>query len=165
MFRRCAPLFVLTLLAVPAAVTAQQPVSSKESGMAAVTASSLKWGPADIPGFVPGMEMAVVAGDPSKPEPYTLRLRFPKDYVFPAHWHPQTENLTVLEGKFVLGMGSKTDKTMLKEYERGDFLTLPGNQPHFGGAKGDNTVIQLHGVGPFGITVTEEIPGAAKKKE
>jgi quercetin dioxygenase-like cupin family protein len=166
MFHRCAPLFVLALLAVPASALAHQPVSSKESGgMSAVAGAALKWTPADIPGFVPGMEMAVVAGDPSKAEPYTLRLRFPKDYVFPAHWHPQTENLTVLEGKFVLGMGSKTDKTMLKEYERGDYLVLPGNQPHFGGAKGDNTVIQLHGVGPFGITVTEEIAGAAKKKE
>ena len=164
MFRRCAPLFVLTLLAVPAAVSAQQPVASKESGMAAVTAASLKWAPADIPGFVPGMEMAVVMGDPSKAEPYTMRLRFPTDYVFPAHWHPQTENLTVISGTFLLGMGAKTDKTALKTYGPGDYLLLPGNMPHFGGVKGGDTVVQLHGVGPFGITVTEEIPGAKKKE-
>jgi quercetin dioxygenase-like cupin family protein len=164
MFRRCAPLFVLTLLAIPATAVSQQPTSStKAAGMASVIATGLKWAPAEIPGFVPGLEMAVVAGDPSKAEPYTLRLRFPADYVFPAHWHPQTENLTVLSGTFLLGMGDKTDKAALKTYTAGDYLYLPGTMPHFGGVKGANVVVQLHGVGPFGITVTEDIPGALKK--
>ena len=165
MFHRTSLLVLMVPLAFPLAAAAQQPTAAqKESGapaMAEVSAASLKWTPAEIPGFVPGLEMAVVSGDPSKTEAYTMRLRLPAGYVFPGHWHPNTEHLTVLSGTFLLAMGEKTDKSALKKYGAGDYLLLPGKMAHFGGAEGA-TVVQLHGVGPFGITVTEQIPGAVK---
>jgi quercetin dioxygenase-like cupin family protein len=161
MLRRTAVAVLLAAFVVPATVQAQQTPSEKASGMAEVTAKSLKWTLAEIPGFVPGMEMAVVSGDPGKEGPYTMRLRFPPGYVFPAHSHPNHENLTVLSGTFKLGMGGKTDKAALKTYGPGDYLFMPANMPHFGGAEGV-TVIQLHGVGPFDIKVVEQIAGAAK---
>ena len=161
MLRRSALLAVVAALAVPAGTAAQQVVTQKASGMAEVTAKSLQWVPANIPGLVPGMEMAVVSGDPGKEGPYTMRLRFPAGYAFPAHWHPQDENLTVLSGTFLLGMGDKTNAAALKTYGPGDYLLLPGTMPHFGRVEGV-TVIQLHGVGPFDLKVVEQIPGAAK---
>jgi len=160
MVRRSA-LAALAALVLPAIAVAQQPTSSKASPMAEVTASSLKWTPAAIPGFVPGMEMTIVSGDPSKEGAYTMRLRFPDGYAFPAHWHPNDENLTVLSGTFLLGMGDKTNTAALKTYGPGDYLFMPKTIPHFGGAKGV-TVIQLHGTGPFDIKVVEQIAGAAK---
>ena len=163
MHRRAILAVLIAAFVVPASAQAQQPAATEKAStaMKEVPAKSLQWTPAAIPGFVPGMEMAVVSGDPSKAEPYTMRLRFPDGYAFPAHFHPNDENVTVLSGKFQLGMGGKTDKSALKTYVPGDYLYMPANNPHFGGAVGE-TVIQLHGVGPFSVTVSEEIPGAAR---
>lgn len=163
MFRRS--LAILTLaLAMPAIVTAQQP--SKESGLEAMTevaAASLNWGPLELPGFAPGLGIAVIHGDPAAEGLYTIRLRFPAGYKFPAHNHPNPENLTVVSGTFLLGMGDKTDASAIKKYGPGDFLWIPGKMSHFGGVE-DETIIQLHGNGPFGVTVTEGPAAEAKKK-
>jgi hypothetical protein len=70
--------------------------------------------------------------------------------MFPAHFHPMAENLTVMSGTFLLGMGAKADNAKLVTYAPGTFMSIPGKMPHFGGAKGA-TVIQLHGQAPFKI--------------
>ena len=100
------------------------------------------------------MRMAVVSGDPGAAAPYVLRLSFPAGYKFPAHWHPRPENLTMLSGTLELGMGDTRDETKLKRYTAGDFLWIDARHPHFGGAVGE-TVVQLHGTGPFTIEVVE----------
>src|SRR5262245_65015313 len=51
-----------------------------------------KWGPAP-PALPPGAEIAVLSGDPGKPAPYAVRLRFPANYKIPAHSHPTDENV------------------------------------------------------------------------
>jgi quercetin dioxygenase-like cupin family protein len=150
-------------LAVPLTVSAQQLEKQSGAGMAAAHGNLLTWAPLDVPGFLPGMKVAVLDGDPEKAGPYTLRLQFPAGYRFPGHSHPNTENLTVISGKFLLGMGEKTDIRQLKVFEPGDYLNIPPNMPHFGGSDVE-TVIQLHGTGPFAINVTEQLPGARAAK-
>lgn len=116
-------------------------------------ATALTWGPIQPPGFDAGMEIAVVNGDPSVAgQPYVVRLRFRDGYRFPPHFHPLTENVTVLEGEFLLAMGERADEAQLRTYKPGDYLFIEGNHPHFGGARGV-TSIQLHGSGPFNIIV------------
>ena len=143
-------------MAAPAAAAA---APAAPADMSEMRGSALKFAPLDIPGFVPGMKVAVLSGDPFKEGPYTIRLWFPAGYKFPAHWHPGVENLTVISGTFKLAMGDKTDAAKLQTYTPGDFLWIPPQHPHFGGAEGE-TVIQLHGPGPFGVTVTEKMEGA-----
>ena len=150
-------------LAVPLSADAQQLIKQSGDGMAAAYGKLLSWAPLDVPGFLPGMKLAVLEGDPQKTGTYTLRLQFPAGYRFPGHSHPNTENLTVISGKFLLGMGEKTDIRELKVYEPGDFLNIPPQMAHFGGADVE-TVIQLHGTGPFAINVTEQLPGARAAK-
>ena len=126
--------------------------------MSVVTAGSVTWTDAKIPGFAPGMKMAVVHGNPDAAgAPYTLRLSFPDGYRFPAHWHPKVENLTVLSGTLLLAMGERADEAKLKTYGSGDYLNITGSKPHFGGARGA-TVIQLHGEGPFAINLVGAAP-------
>jgi hypothetical protein len=43
------------------------------------TLTDARWGPAP-PMLPPGAQIAVLAGDPSKPAPYTVRLKFPANY-------------------------------------------------------------------------------------
>lgn len=161
MSRRTSMAAIAFLVALPLLATdAQQPVQAGTEAMAAIRGDALKWGPVEVPGFAPGLELAVVAGDPAKPAPYTLRLRFPSDYAFPAHWHPMTENLTVLSGQFLLAMGETRDDAALQTYGPGDYLLLPGRMPHYGRVNGP-TVVQLHGMGPFEIKLAGE--GMQKK--
>lgn len=112
-------------------------------------AAGLSFQPLEVPGFKSGMRVAVIHGDPMGKGDYTIRLKFPAGYTFPAHYHPNAEHLTVLSGTFLLSMGEKEGGT-LREYQPGDFLYIPPKKPHYGGAKGE-TVIQLHGIGPFEI--------------
>jgi ketosteroid isomerase-like protein/quercetin dioxygenase-like cupin family protein len=112
-------------------------------------AAGLTFQPLEVPGFKSGIQVAVIHGDPMGKGDYTLRLKFPAGYTFPAHYHPNAEHLTVLSGVFVLGMGDK-EGGGTREYQPGDFLYIPAKKPHYGGARGE-TVIQLHGVGPFEI--------------
>lgn len=139
------------LAAVPAA--AQQADGMAGNAFVPVANASLAWSPITPPGFDPGMEIAVVRGDPSVAgAPYVVRLRFPDGYRFPPHFHPVAENVTVLEGTFLLAMGEAADESLVKTYGPGDYLFIEAEHPHFGGATG-RTAIQLHGPGPFGIIV------------
>lgn len=143
----------LGMVGVPAAA---QEVAVAHDADAAVFVEApeagLEWAPLTPPGFDEGMELSVVQGDPSAAEPYVVRLRFPDGYRFPPHFHPNAENLTVLEGSFQLAMGETADDAQLKTYAPGDFLYIEGKHPHFGGATG-TTVVQLHGSGPFEVIV------------
>ena len=77
----------------------------------------IKWGPA--PPMLPaGAQIAVLQGDPSKSEPFTVRLKFPNSYKIPPHTHPTVENVTVLSGTFLAGMGTHFDDSQLKAFGR-----------------------------------------------
>jgi quercetin dioxygenase-like cupin family protein len=145
-------LFVVGLGFMSATSGFGQAAPAAADAMRAVPASSVAWAEAAIPGFAPGMKLAVIDGDPNGTGPYTVRLSFPDGYRFPPHFHPGTENVTVLSGTLRLGMGEATDDAKLKSYGPGDFLSIPSPMPHFGGAKG-YTVVQLHGQGPFAINL------------
>ena len=67
------------------------------------------WGPAP-PMLPPGAQIAVLAGDPTKPAAYTVRLKFPSNYAIPAHSHPTDEHVVVVSGAVTFGMGDKLIK-------------------------------------------------------
>lgn len=123
--------------------------------MTEVSAADLTWADIEVPGFLPGLKISPIYGDPSVADkPYTLRLMFPDGYRFPPHWHPRAENVTVLEGTFRLAMGEQFDEGALETYKPGDYLFIAAENAHFGAVKG-RTVLQLHGTGPFEIHVVE----------
>ena len=80
--------------------------------------SAAKWGPAP-PMLPPGAQIAVLAGDPTRPVPYTVRLKFPANYDIPAHSHPTDENVTVVSGELFIGMGNKLDRKAATGPRRG----------------------------------------------
>ena len=72
----------------------------------------LDWQP--FPAGAPGSKMAVLAGDPTKPGPFVVRLKQPKGSRIPPHWHPTDEHVTVIEGTLALGMGDTYDAKALR---------------------------------------------------
>jgi uncharacterized protein (TIGR02246 family) len=135
-------------------IPAQQPVAliilePPGEDMQMNAAAGMSFQPLEVPGFKSGMQLAVIHGDPNGKGDYTIRLKFPAGYTFPAHFHPNAEHLTVLSGTFQLAMGEK-EGGMMRDYAPGDFIYMPAKKPHYGGAKTES-VIQLHGIGPFEI--------------
>ena len=133
------------LLAIGAAVLAQsQPITVKPE--------NVKW--TDIK-ELPGWKEAILVGDPEKPGPYVQRIKIPPDALVPPHSHPDTENITVLTGTFGIGEGSKVDKAKGQVLGVGSFYLLPANTVHFAWAGPKGATLQIHGVGPSGMTMVE----------
>ncbi|HJS47341.1 MAG TPA: cupin domain-containing protein [Gemmatimonadales bacterium] len=110
----------------------------------------------------PGATVAILEGDPAKPGPFTMRLRMPDGYRIAPHFHAALEHVTVLSGSFLVGMGGKWDAAALKSLPVGSFGVIPPGMQHFAQARGE-TVIQLHGIGPWGLTYVNpaDAPGQA----
>ncbi len=118
--------------------------------LAVYTPKEMKW--SEAPAILPrGAKVAVLEGDPGKEGPFVMRVRVPDGYKIPPHIHPKAERLTVISGTFYVGMGDKFDADMGKEMPAGAFGTWPAGMKHFVWAKGE-TVIQLHGTGPWSLT-------------
>lgn len=121
---------------------------------------NVKW--TEPPTLPPGAKLAVLAGNPSQPGLSTYRLSFPANYKVPAHFHPVTENVTVVSGTIYLGMGDKLDMSKGTAYPAGSFATVEGNMRHYAWTK-EEAVIQIHLVGPTGITYVNPADDPRKK--
>jgi quercetin dioxygenase-like cupin family protein len=80
-----------------------------------------------------------------------MRLLMPDRYRIPPHYHPFTEHVTVMKGAFNVGMGEKFDTAAMNRLPTGTFAALEPGTRHFAEAQGE-TILQLHGVGPWGLT-------------
>jgi len=114
----------------------------------ALTADQMKWSPQGNLAL-PGIEQVSLVGDPGKPGPYTIRLKFPAGYKLAPHTHPDPREVTILSGTWYTGYGERADPALLKALPAGSFYTEPANLPHFVEVH-EAVVIQVSGVGPSG---------------
>ena len=123
---------------------------------------SLKWTAAP-PVLPKGAEIAVLYGDPGKAGPFVFRLKFPAGYKVAAHMHPNDYNVTVLSGTLYLGMGDKFDPARGQALNAGGYLHLPKRMHHYEWTTED-TVIELSGIGPVGMTYLNPADDPRKTK-
>jgi ChrR-like protein with cupin domain len=145
---------LLLLLAVTIAVAAQtgakktaHSAANKAMPHNAYTPEDVKYGPA--PPFVPkGAELSVLEGNPmGQTGDYTIRIKTPDGYQIAPHWHPKRENVTVIQGTLMLGMGDKFDESKMKTFPAGSFGYLDPSMHHYVKMKGE-TIVQIHGMAP-----------------
>ena len=168
-----AALVVLLLpLAVWAAAEAAKPAehaTAKPTHAAApmhhtvIKNDEIKWvpGPPNLPA---GAQMAVLQGDPGKSGAFTIRLSAPDGYKVAPHWHPTTENVTVISGTFHIAAGDDLDTSKGDALSAGGFVSLPARMHHFGWMEGA-TVVQVHGTGPFKLTYVHAADDPSKAKK
>jgi hypothetical protein len=155
-FPICFAFAALTSLAQTTAAPKKHAAASAGGAMI-VAPGSEKWG--DVPAAAlvgtPSVEMggtlrlAAIQGDPTKAgQTYTLRLSCTDGLKIAPHWHPTTENVTVVKGAAGVGMGSKWDDAALKDVPLGGFFSAGPQMRHFAQCKGDS-ILQVHGIGPF----------------
>lgn len=140
----------LALSACSRSSATTDPSAASLDAAASESQQNFQWGPAPAV-FPPGAQFAVLQGDPSKAEPFTVRLRFPNGYRIPPHTHPTAENVTVLSGTFLAGMGTQFNEAAMQTFRKDDFASIPAEHAHYAMARG-LTVVQVHAIGPFVLT-------------
>ena len=90
-----------------------------------------------------------LVGDMEVPgQEFVIRIHHDPGYVVLPHTHPMDENITVLTGAWALGMGSRLDMSALVPMEQGALGLVTAKMAHYGRA-GVETILQVHGIGPF----------------
>jgi quercetin dioxygenase-like cupin family protein len=152
MHRLLVTLLVLAVAAVPA--------GAQHAGHHVAMPDTLKW--VDPPTF-PGAKLAIVHGDPAKDGLFVYRIKVPAGYKIAPHKHKASENVTVLTGVFFVGMGEKFDQGSGTELPVGGFVSIPPEHAHFAWAGNQETVVQVHGVGPTDIRFINPADDPRKK--
>ena len=166
--KRFVPWILALICAVALAQTASKPTAAKSAAKPAAedhkawAPAELQWGPA--PDILPaGAQLAVLEGNPTKPGEFTMRLKMPNGYKIPPHFHPRMEHVTLISGGFAVGMGDKFDEAKMVGVPVGTFIWIKPGSHHFAMAKGE-TVIQLHGNGPWSLIYVNSQDDPRKKK-
>jgi mannose-6-phosphate isomerase-like protein (cupin superfamily) len=102
-------------------------------------------------GAMKGAQFAVLYGDPSRPGFYAMRLRMPDGLVFAPHVHGEQENVSVISGTLMVGLGDKVDTTKMVSLAAGSFVSVPPHVHHYAMSKG-TTVLEIAGIGPRTMT-------------
>ena len=116
----------------------------------------------DAPAVAPGAKIAVIEGPLNKPVPFTFRLKIPANSKIAPHTHPAYERVTVLSGTFHFAHGNRYDPAGTNALGPGGVAIMPPGTPMFGYTKED-TVIQLHGMGPWGLNYLDPADDPRKK--
>jgi quercetin dioxygenase-like cupin family protein len=129
-----------------------------------VTPDDVAWGECS-PALPPGARCATIEGDRTVPNVlFTYRVKLPDGYRIAPHFHPADEHLTVISGTFNMGVGDTFDQTAAKPMAAGSFMVMPKNAPHFAWSSGE-TVVQVHAIGPWGITYVNPADDPRKPAE
>lgn len=110
--------------------------------------ADLQW--SDVGSMAAPAQIAVIEGDLSAEEPFTFRLRLPAGYQIDPHFHPAYERVTVISGTLHFAQGETFNRDEATAVPQGGIAIMPPGAPMYGYTEED-TVIQLHGVGPWGI--------------
>jgi quercetin dioxygenase-like cupin family protein len=149
---------VLTVVMLMA--LAALPVLAQHRPHTVAMPETLKW---VEPAVLPGSQLAVVHGDPSKEGLFVYRLKMPANYRIPPHLHKASENVTVLSGVFFIGIGETFDQRSGEALPAGGFVAIPPNHAHFAWAGSQETIVQVHGVGPTDLRFVNPADDPRKK--
>ncbi len=136
------------------------PVSAAE--YTSLMQKDIKW--QDAPSIGPGAKSVVIDGDPKSTGLFVMRLMLPPNTTIKAHTHPANENVTILSGTLYFAAGDKPDPKAAKAFGPGSYFSIAQGKPMVAYTKDKQTVLQLHGIGPWGITYLEPKGGPEKKQ-
>ncbi|MDB5804942.1 MAG: hypothetical protein JWN73_2264 [Betaproteobacteria bacterium] len=131
------------------------------SALACASASALAQTPPDAQGFIRaapdqiqwkdaglGVKNVVLYGDPSKPGMYVVRNTFPPGIMSTPHYHSQDRFVVVIKGTWHTGTDDNWDPASTKGMGPGSYMIHPKGAIHFDGAKDEEVIVQITGMGP-----------------
>lgn len=138
-----------------------QGMSPKEFN--SINPENIKWN--SFAAFPEKVKLAVLVGNPAKPEPFIVRVKVPDGEKIMPHKHPEDRIYTVMSGVFYIGIGDRFDSAKLQAYPPGSVIILPGNTPHFHWAKSGEYVTQVYAIGPLGLEYLDKASDPRLKSE
>jgi quercetin dioxygenase-like cupin family protein len=135
---------LLTLVLAATLITTaagQNPVSRR----VLVAPGDLKW---EKNSTQSGPLTAILFGDPARPGPYVIRVRFPPNILNAPHSHPDDRFVTILSGTAYLGQGNQPDRDKTTRLEPGTFFVQPAKVVHYEFTGPQEVILQVSGVGP-----------------
>lgn len=124
LFPRASRGAIAATIAVLAASCSNEPDNGAKALAVAASDPSLSWG-ACPPIFPAGCSIAVLHGDPSKPNADVF-LRVPSKYVIPAHWHTSAERMVLATGRMEVTYEGQPSTTL----DVGSYAYGPAKRPH-----------------------------------
>ena len=120
-------------------------------------ADEIQW--LDFPGM-PGVQYVVIAGNPREVGFYTIRAKFSPGAMSRPHWHPEMRYVTVLKGTWWAGEGEVLDPNKTTPVKTGGFAIHTRGKVHYDGAKDEEAIVQISGIGPSGTNIVSPAPEA-----
>ncbi len=149
------------MVIAPAAMSQDAHKSTSISEMTVFKTEELKSVP--NPMFPKGAVTVRLLGDPSKAEFLILRTIFPANYHVPPHTHPVLETVTIISGRMKNAMGDKFDPQKGEILKAGAMFVLPAGHTHYVWTNDEEVIVQVAGVGPFGINYVNPADDPRKK--
>ena len=107
-----------------------------------------------------GNRQAILFGDPAKAGMYAILVKWLPGNMSRPHTHPSARYITVIKGTWWLGWGEKYDPASTYPVKEGTFVEHYANQVHYDGAKDEECIIEIVGMGP---AESVQLGGGAKK--
>jgi len=142
----------VSLLALAAAMLAGTVGVSADLDPKAITVQlpkEIKWTKGN------GSESAILVGDPSKPGLYVVLQKWLPHNNSRPHFHQNDRYITVISGTWWVNTGAKYDPAGFKPVPAGSFVTHTGKEIHYDGARDEECVLQIVGIGPATSTPAE----------
>lgn len=146
-------------IVLPLVMSGTLSAATREETIAVTDMDKLQW--KDYPGL-PGVTFTVIDGNPSKAGIYTIRAKFAPRTMSQPHWHPETRYVTVIKGTWWTGAGPKFDPENTLPVRAGGFAVHTPKEIHYDGAKDEEVIVQISGIGPSG-TIPVNPDGTDKK--
>jgi hypothetical protein len=93
-------------------------------------------------------EQAILFGHPAKPGPYVMRIKWLPGNMSRPHFHPNDRFFVVISGTWWMGTGETFDPDSTVPAPAGSYVIHYANKVHYDGAKNEEAVIQVWGMGP-----------------
>lgn len=94
------------------------------------------------------IETRVLAGDPTRPGPYTISIRVPPDTRIAAHTHKDARSAVVAAGVWHFGYGAVAETARSVALPVGSYYTEPAGDPHFAWTGPEGATVHITGIGP-----------------
>ena len=99
---------------------------------------------------------ARVFGNSSQPGMYVIRIRFEAGRGSRPHYHNQDRWVTVIKGTWWTGNTDFYDPDNMTPIREGGLMYHPAGYHHYDGAKDEDVIVQIMGMGPV-ETVSSEV--------
>jgi quercetin dioxygenase-like cupin family protein len=134
----------LALLALTLAASRAHGADIDRTAVDFKTPAEIKW----VRNAAGTNESAVLFGDPSKPGPYVVRIKWLPGNMSRPHFHPNDRFFVVISGTWWMGTGENFDPNNTVPAPAGSYVIHYAGKVHYDGAKDEEAVIQVWGMGP-----------------